>query len=88
MADRVELIELLPTGARRVLAAIEEAVGSRSSAAIPLLDFQIVHHLGRLTVTRYLPLLTELGFLDISIGQHRGNVYSPSGRWRIRCEWP
>ena len=33
------------------------AMGDRSSVAVSYLDFQIVHKLSRLSVTRYLPLL-------------------------------
>jgi hypothetical protein len=82
MTDRAELLDLLPKGARRVLAAIETAMGDRSSVAVSYLDFQIVHKLSRLSVTRYLPLLVEVGLLEIEIGAHRGRVYRPSGRWR------
>lgn len=84
MTDRANspAMAVLPKAARKILDAIETAVGNRSSAAVTYLDFQFDYGLGRLTVTKFLPLLVDLGLLEIEIGPNRGNVYRPSNGWR------
>jgi len=79
--DRAVVVAALPKSARRLFDAIEQVAGDQSVARISFLDFQCVHGLGRLTVTRWMPLLRDLGLVEIEIGPQRSNLYRLSRRW-------
>jgi len=65
-----------------VFAAIERAIGDRSSASISYVDFSAEHHIGRQSISKSLKLLDHLGLIEIAPGPRLVNVFRFSNRWR------
>ena len=84
MADRENspAYAALPRTARRVFAAIERAIGDRSSASVSFTSFRLDHHIWRQDISSSLKLLDHLGLIDIEPGPHLVNVFRFSNRWR------
>jgi len=84
MADRENspAYAALPRSARRVLAAIETAIGDGNSASVSYVDFRLDHHISRKAVSPSLKLLDHLGLVEIEPGPRCGNVFRFSTRWR------
>jgi hypothetical protein len=57
--------QLLPQSARRVFAAIEAAIGNRSSASVSYEDFRLDHHIGRPNISPAVKLLDHLGLIEV-----------------------
>jgi hypothetical protein len=59
MTDRENspAFQMLPRSARRVFAAIERAIGDRSSASVSYIDFRLDHGISRKVVSPALKLL-------------------------------
>jgi hypothetical protein len=72
----------LPRSARRVLAAIETAIGDGTSASVSYADFRLDHHISRKAVSPSLKLLDHLGLIEIEPGPRLVNVFKLSNRWR------
>ena len=72
----------LPRSARRVFAAIELAIGDRSSASVSYSEFRFDHHIGRQNISVSLKLLDHLGLIEIEPGPRLVNVFRFSNRWR------
>ena len=83
MTDRSEspAYAALPKSARKVLAAIERAIGDGSSASVSYVDFRLDHHIGRRSVSPALKLLDHLGLIEIEPGPRLVNVFKLSNRW-------
>jgi hypothetical protein len=73
---------VLPRSARRVFAAIERAIGGRSSASVSYVGFMLDHHIGRKAISPSLKLLDHLGLIEIEPGPRLVNVFRFSNRWR------
>jgi hypothetical protein len=84
MADRENspAYAALPRSARRVLAAIETAIGDGNSASVSYVDFRLDHHISRKAVSPSLKLLDHLGLVEIEPGPRCGSVFRFSTRWR------
>ena len=84
MTDRSEspAYAALPRSARRVFAAIERAIGDRSSASVSYTSFRLDHHIGRRAISASLKLLDHLGLIEIEPGPRLVNVFRFSNRWR------
>ena len=84
MADRENspAFQMLPLRARRVLAAIETAIGDRSSASISFTSFQFDHRIGRPSISPSLKLLDHLGLIEVEPGPRLINIFRLSNRWR------
>jgi hypothetical protein len=84
MTDRENspAFQILPRSARRVFAAIERAIGDRSSASVSYVDFRLDHHIARKVVSPSLKLLDYLGLIEIEPGPRLVNVFRFSNRWR------
>jgi hypothetical protein len=84
MADRESSVAFaaLPKSAKRVFAAIERAIGDRSSASVSYVDFRLDHHIGRRSVSPSLKLLDHLGLIEIEPGPRLVNAFRFSNRWR------
>jgi hypothetical protein len=84
MADRENSAAYvaLPASARRVLAAIQRAIGDGDSASVSYADFRLDHHIGRNAISPSLKLLDHLGLIDIEPGERLVNVFRMSNRWR------
>jgi hypothetical protein len=72
----------LPRRARRVFAAIERAIGDRSSASVSYVEFALEHHIGRKSVSPSLKLLDHLGLIEIEPSPRLVNIFRFSNRWR------
>ena len=72
----------LPRSARRVLAAIERAIGDGCSASVSYANFQFDHGIGRQSISPALKLLDHLGLIEIEPGVRLENVFRLSDRWR------
>jgi hypothetical protein len=72
----------LPQSARGVLAAIEQAIGGGDSASVSYLSFMLDHHITQKVVSSALPMLVNLGLIEIETGPRGGNVFRLSNRWR------
>src|SRR5262245_10246210 len=83
MNDRARspAMAVLTRGARKVLAVIEAQIGDKSSVAISQLDFVFTHRVNHRTVTRALPLSTDLGPIEVEAGRQRIRVFRVSRRW-------
>ena len=66
--------QMLPRSARRVFAAIEQAIGD-GSASVSYVDFRLDHGIGRKSVSPSLKLLDHLGLIDIEPGPRLVNVF-------------
>jgi DNA-binding GntR family transcriptional regulator len=66
----------------RVFQAIERAIGDGSSAALSHTTLMYEYHLGHIAIRKSLPLLVELGLIEIDRGRHNVNVFRFSNRWR------
>jgi hypothetical protein len=73
---------VLPQSARGVLAAIEQAVGGGDSASVSYLTFMLDHRITQKVVSSALPMLVNLGLIEIETGPRGGNVFRLSNRWR------
>ena len=84
MTDREQspAYQMLPRNARRVLAAIERAIGDGCSASVSYADFQFDHGIGRQSISPALKLLDHLGLIEIEPGVRLENVFRLSDRWR------
>jgi hypothetical protein len=84
MTDRKNspAFQMLPRSARRVLAAIETAIGDGSSASISYVGFALDHHIARKAVSPSLKLLHGLGLIEIEPGPRLVNIFRLSNRWR------
>ncbi|MGY3131989.1 hypothetical protein ACVWZM_002671 [Bradyrhizobium sp. USDA 4501] len=84
MADRENLpaYAALPASARRVLAAIERAIGDGDSASVSYEGFRLDHGIARPLISKSLKLLDRLGLIEISPGPRLLNVFRLSNRWR------
>ena len=65
----------------RVFEAIERAVGTGSSAALSHTTLMYEFHCGHIAIRRSLPLLVDLGLIEIDRGRHNVNVFRLSRRW-------
>jgi len=74
--------QMLPRSARRVFAAIERAIGDRSSASVSYTEFRFDHHIGRQSISPSVKLLDHLGLIDIEPGPRLINIFRLSNRWR------
>ncbi|MDI4237497.1 hypothetical protein OZ411_32290 [Bradyrhizobium sp. Arg237L] len=72
----------LPQSARGVLAAIEQAIGAGESASVSYLSFMLDHRITQKVVSSALPMLVNLGLIEIETGPRGGNVFRLSNRWR------
>ena len=79
--ERSPAYAALTNGSRRVLAAIEKAVGDGDSAAIPHTDFRLHHGISRRVVSLSVKQLDALGFVEVSSGVRLVNCYRLSRRW-------
>ena len=84
MSDRENspAYEMLPRSARRVFAAIEQAIGDGSSASVSYTDFKLDHHIARKSMSLSLKLLDHLGLIEIEPGPRLVNIFRFSNRWR------
>jgi hypothetical protein len=84
MTDRTSspAFAALSRSARKVLAAIEAAIGDGSSASVSYVDFRLDHGIGRKSVSPSLKLPDHLGLVDIEPGSRCGNVFRLSNQWR------
>ena len=84
MADRENspAYQMLPRRAREVFAAIERAIGDRSSASVSYTDFRLDHHIGRQNISVSLKLLHGLGLIEVEPGVRLVNHFRLSNRWR------
>ncbi|WP_027582648.1 hypothetical protein [Bradyrhizobium sp. Ai1a-2] len=84
MADREKspAYAALSPGARRVLAAIEQAIGGGSCAAVSYTGFHRDHGIWRKSVSPAIKALDNLGLIDVAPGLRLANVYRLSDRWR------
>jgi len=84
MTDRTgsPAFALLPLRARRVLAAIERAIGDGTSATVSFTEFRFDHHIGRQSISPSVKLLDHLGLIDIEPGPRLINIFRLSNRWR------
>src|SRR5258705_9141977 len=73
---------MLTLSARRVLAAIERAIGDRISASVSFTEFRFDHHIGRQSISPSVKLLDHLGLIDIEPGPRLINIFRLSNRWR------
>jgi hypothetical protein len=73
---------MLPRRPRRVLAAIQRAIGDRTSATVSYTEFRFDHHIGRQSISPSVKLLDHLGLIDIEPGPRLVNVFRFSNRWR------
>jgi len=73
---------MLPRRPRRVLAAIQRAIGDRTSATVSYTEFRFDHHIGRQSISPSVKLLDHLGLIDIEPGPRLINVFRLSTRWR------
>ena len=83
MSDRENspAFAMLPRCARRVFAAIGQAIGDGSSVSVSYTDFRLDHHIARKAVSPSLKLLDHLGLIEIEPGPRLINVF----RFRWRC---
>ena len=67
MSDRENspAFAMLPRCARRVFAAIEQAIGDGSSVSVSYTDFKLDHHIARTSISSSLKLLDQLGLIEI-----------------------
>ena len=65
----------LPKSARRVLAAIEDAIGCGSSVALSHTALRLDYHFGRQTLSPALKFPDSLGMVDISPDKRLVNVF-------------
>ena len=72
----------LTKSTRKVLGAIEAAIGDKASAAVTYSDLMFTHHIGRPSISKGLKALDALGMIDIEPGPRAGNVFRLSNRWR------
>ncbi|MGX9431996.1 MULTISPECIES: hypothetical protein [Bradyrhizobium] len=72
----------LPQSARGVLAAIEQAIGGGDSASVSYLSFMLDHRITHTVVSSALPMLVNLGLIEIETGPRGSNVFRFSNRWR------
>jgi hypothetical protein len=84
MTDRANspAYQMLPRSARRVFAAIERAIGDRSSASVSYTDFSLTYHIGRQSISVSLKLLSHLGLIEVEPGVRLCNRFKLSNRWR------
>jgi hypothetical protein len=80
--DNSPAYALLPLRARRVLSAIERAIGDRTSATVSFTEFRFDHHIGRQSISPSVKLLDHLGLIDIEPGPRLINIFRLSNRWR------
>jgi hypothetical protein len=83
MADREKSAAFvaLPKSGRKVLAAIEKAIGDGDCAAVSYVEFMHIYRVGRPTISAGLKALDGLGFIEITPGPRSGNVFRLSNRW-------
>ena len=84
MSDRENspAFAMLPRCARRVFAAIEQAIGDGSSVSVGYTDFKLDHHIARTSISSSLKLLDHLGLIEIEPGTRLVNIFRFSNRWR------
>ena len=84
MSDRENspAFAMLPRSARRVFAAIEQAIGDGSSVSVSYTDFKLDHHIARTSISSSLKLLDHLGLIEIEPGTRLVNIFRFSNRWR------
>jgi hypothetical protein len=84
MSDRASSAAFLalPKSAKKVLAAIEAAIGNGDCATISYTDFMFTHHVGRPSISAGLKQLIALGLIDVEAGRRASNVFRLSNRWR------
>ncbi|MCA6108295.1 hypothetical protein [Bradyrhizobium cenepequi] len=73
---------MLPCSARQALAAIEQAIGGGDSASVSYLAFRLDHCITQKVVSRALPMLVNLGLIEIERGPRGSNVFRLSNCWR------
>ena len=72
----------LTSDSRRVLHAIETAIGDGSTVVVSYYDFQLDHGIEPRKVSPALRLLDCLGLIDIEPGRRSANMFRLSNRWR------
>ena len=71
---------MLPLRARRVLAAIERAIGDRVRASVSFTEFSFDHHIGRQSISPSVKLLDHLGLIEIDAGYAADPAAHPRAR--------
>jgi hypothetical protein len=77
--------QMLPQRARRVFAAIERAIGDRSSASVSYTSFGLDHRVTLKDIAPAVKLLDALGLIEVEPGPRLVNVFRISDRWRTEA---